>query len=181
MRLLSVAGALAVAACQPMYKAPAAKLHEPAEVDHPKAPPVQAEKLPQATECVVPRSQAPKAVTEAEKTQAKSYVGSGDAKVERFAKLTVSTPTDERVLLIRRAIDDYRSALTKDPYNVDATLELARAYDLAQHKGCALVMLRRLETLSQTSSEAIQRINDVDANDSWFHDYRDEARQAIKR
>jgi len=83
MRLLSVAGALAVAACQPMYKAPAAKLHEPAEVDHPKAPPVQAEKLPQATECVVPRSQAPKAVTEAEKTQAKSYVGSGDAKVEQ--------------------------------------------------------------------------------------------------
>jgi len=180
MRLLSVAGALAVAACQPMYKAPAAKLHEPVAVDHPAAA-VQPEKLAQATECTVPRSQPAKGISEAEKTQARGYVSSGDSKVDRFAKPTPNGPSDERVVLIRRAIDDYRSALTKDPYNVDATLQLARAYDLAQHKGCALVMLRRLETLSQTSSEAIQRINDVDANDSWFHDYRDEARQAIKR
>ena len=84
--------------------------------------------------------------------------------------------------MIKEAIDKYRNALIKDPYNVDATLKLAVAYDKVLRKGCALAMLKRLAALSNNpkcASEANRNIDSIDANGQWFKGYRKEAMAAV--
>jgi hypothetical protein len=89
-----------------------------------------------------------------------------------------------KVGLIKDAIDKYRNALIKDPYNIPATLKLAVAYDRALRKGCAIAMLKRLASLSNNSkwtSEANRHIDTIDANGMWFKGYRKEAMAAVGR
>jgi hypothetical protein len=86
--------------------------------------------------------------------------------------------------LIRESIDKLRNALIKDPYNVEATLQLALAYDKVLRKGCAIAMLKRLAALSNHNkwqSEANRNIDAIDANGQWFKGYRKDAMSAVGR
>ena len=159
-----------------MYKGPAAKLHEPKVVDH-KDVPTENPKAPLITQCTTERSIAPKTVPAQAQAEAGTLVTRGDGAIKQYA----SSTSDDRGLLVRQAIDNYRAALVKDPYNVDATLQLARAYDTARRQGCAIVMLKRLSQLSARFPTAATAIDDIVANDHWFEDYRDEAKAAIGR
>jgi hypothetical protein len=176
MRILSVVGVLVVAACQPMYRGTPAKLHEPKVVDH-KDVPTETPKAPLIDKCTTERSVASRVVPREAQAEAGTLVSQGDGQIKQYATST----SDDRGLLVRRAIDNYRAALVKDPYNVDATLQLARAYDTARRQGCAIVMLKRLSQLSARFPTAATAIDDIVANDHWFEDYRDEAKAAIGR
>ena len=90
----------------------------------------------------------------------------------------------KKVGLIKEAIDKYRNALIKDPFNIEATLKLAVVYDKAHRKGCAIAMLKRLASLSgntKMAPEANRNIDSIDANGQWFKDYRKEAMAAVGR
>jgi len=89
-----------------------------------------------------------------------------------------------KVSLLKEAIDKYRNALIKDPYNIPATLKLAVAYDRVLRKGCAIAMLKRLAALSNNpkwTSEANRNIDAIDANAQWFKGYRKDAMAAVGR
>ena len=71
--------------------------------------------------------------------------------------------------------------MQKDPYNADATLKLAVAYDKVLHKGCALAMLKRLASLSSNpkfANESNRARDAVGDNATWFKGYRKDALQA---
>ena len=51
---------------------------------------------------------------------------------------------DERVAVISRAVDQLITALLADPYNVNATYNLAAAYARIERPQCAINMLERM-------------------------------------
>jgi hypothetical protein len=111
--------------------------------------------------------------------EAARLVTEGDAKIVNVSK--ASSPEGKKDLILG-SIDKYRAALTKDPYDAEATLKLALAYDMTLRKGCALALLRRLETLSnsqQFRAAAESKKNLVRDNTQWFAGYRKEALQQI--
>jgi hypothetical protein len=87
-------------------------------------------------------------------------------------------------LKVRDGIDKFRNALTKDPYSIDATLQLALAYDRVYRKGCAILMLKRLATLSghpDFAKQANAAIDSIGDNGQWFKRYRKDAMSAAGR
>src|SRR5262245_14059709 len=85
-----------------------------------------------------------------------------------------------KVANIKRSIELYGEALVKDPYNADATLKLALAYDKVLHRGCALAMLKRLAKLADNQTfKANPTIDRVVDNAQWFKGYRTEALRAV--
>lgn len=89
-----------------------------------------------------------------------------------------------KAALIVNAIGKYKEALIKDPYNPEATLKLAVAYDAVRRKGCALALLKRLAELAnhpQYESAARTKVDHVVANETWFRGYRNDAMSALGR
>jgi hypothetical protein len=175
---IAVVGALGLAACQPMYGAKPAKLTTPRVVHHVEPPePVAEVKYVETCEHVDFRRPSKGVVRD--KPNASRLVAEGDARV---ATAEQATADDARRDLIVDSIERYKSALTKDPYDPDATLKLALAYDRARRKGCALALLRRLDTLSSHPefAEAANRSKaSVRDNTGWFGGYRKDALDAI--
>jgi hypothetical protein len=84
--------------------------------------------------------------------------------------------------LLKDAIAKYSNALRKDPYNAEATLNLARAYDMVLRKGCAIALLKRLGSLSsfpRFQHDANLKIDSIDDNTGWFKGYRKDAIAAV--
>jgi hypothetical protein len=105
----------------------------------------------------------------------------GDAKTQVFTK---ATDTNVKKDALVDLIDQYGRALGGDPFNPDLTLKLARAYDLAQRKGCALALLRRLGKLSNNekfTKKADPVINEVLDRKDYFERYRKQAIEALGR
>jgi hypothetical protein len=176
--LLSLA--LALTACQPIYGGKPERLHNPPTKKPPAdaAPAVEEVKL--IDECNAdfrgdPRkAQQQASIARPLFDQAETAIASSDREKDE----------QKKVALVKEAIDKYRNALIHDPYNVEATLKLAVAYDKAHRRGCAIAMLKRLASLgkaSKLSAEASRNIDAIDANGQWFKAYRKEAMAAVER
>ena len=82
-------------------------------------------------------------------------------------------------------ISKLSNALQKDPYNHDATLALALAYDKVNRKGCALALLKRIAQLEANAAKfgrgpkaLADRVTDTP---QWFKGYRKDAIAALGR
>ncbi|MFT3692663.1 MAG: hypothetical protein QM831_05950 [Kofleriaceae bacterium] len=170
-------GFVLVSACQPLYGDPPERPHTPEVKPHKdviEAPPPVA----YVDKCDVQFQDDPKK-WHPQPPAAKPIIDSGDA-----ASAEADKATDEKVKVSyeRTAVDKYRSALIKDPYNADATLKLALAYDKVLRRGCALAMLKRLASLTNNPKFAVDAshsIAAVDDNAAWFKNYRDDALKAV--
>lgn len=112
------------------------------------------------------------------KPAAAKLVASGDATLglRPLGAANVPPPsTPDAAKATVDAIDRYREALQKDPYDAEATLKLALAYDRMLRKGCALAMLHRLAELADSDklgAEARPKVELVKQNGHWFRGYR---------
>jgi len=83
---------------------------------------------------------------------------------------------------LEAGVTDYAKALAKDPYDADATLGLAVAYDRAWKKGCALALLKRLDTLAANpkfAGAAQRSVDRIVDHPDWFKAYRRDALRAV--
>jgi len=172
-------GLAVVAGCQPLYGGKPEPLHR---VD-PKKKPTGADapaEIKYVDDCNTDFRDDPKKA-HPQTALAVQLVATGDT---AFAAATREKDQPKRVGLVKEAIDKYRNALVKDPFNIDATLKLAVAYDEARRKGCAIAMLKRLAALSGNRSyqrEANASIDSIDSNGQWFKGYRKDAMSAVGR
>lgn len=178
--LTCIALAGATVACQPIYGGKPEKLKSPGPT---KKKPPEAEtavEIKYVDECSANFSDDPKKA-HPQPPQSRQAFDAAESALDQSDK---AKDDAMKVSLLKEAIDKYRNALIKDPYNVPATLKLAVAYDRVLRKGCAIAMLKRLASLSgnpKWSSEANRNIDAIDANAQWFKGYRKEAMAAVGR
>jgi hypothetical protein len=169
-----------VAACSPLYGGRPEKLKNP---ERKKKPPEVAEAAPEVQyvdDCNANFSDDPKKA-HPQPPMSRQLFEQAEASLDQSDKVKEDSM---KVSLLKEAIEKYRNALIKDPYNVPATLKLAVAYDRVLRKGCAIAMLKRLSALSNNprwSSEANRNIDSIDANAQWFRGYRKDALAAVGR
>ena len=85
----------------------------------------------------------------------------------------------KRATLAVQSVEEYRQALIADPYNAEATLKLALAYDKVLRKGCALAMLKRLDALAANPRFGAEPVKSrILDNEQWFKPYRNDALKA---
>jgi len=179
-KLVLAVATLAFAACQPMYGAPAPRVKNPTPLPRPTTIEPKAEPKTYIEECTF-RTTPVTRPAKRDPARSEELVKKADANLVSHDKTTV--PKDKGDLLID-SIQEYGAALDKDPYNAEATLKLARAYDKAQRKGCALRMLDRLSKLAGHPTyerQATAQIDDVENHKAWFEDYRKDALRTLGR
>ena len=181
MRLLvALALAFAVPACSPLYGGKPEKLKNPDKKKKPEEAAEAPVEVKFVDDCSANFSDDPKKVRP-QTQMSQTLLVQAETAIEQADK---AKEDSMKVSLLKEAIDKYRNALIKDPYNVPATLKLAVAYDRALRKGCAIAMLKRLASLSnhpRWQSEANRNIDTIDANGQWFKHYRKDAMQAVGR
>ncbi|HVK87498.1 MAG TPA: hypothetical protein VM513_25450 [Kofleriaceae bacterium] len=179
---LLVAGALAfgTTACRPLYGDKPDKLRNPEKKKRPPETTEAEAKITYVDDCQADFRGDP-AKARPQPSMANQLVGEGETAMQSADKAKDPASQAE---LIRVSIDKFRNALLRDPYNADATLQLALSYDKVLRKGCALAMLKRLATLegnpkyAKPAKLAADRVTD---NDSWFKGYRKDAISALGR
>lgn len=180
MRLVPCLLLVAFAACQPLYGSAPEHLHTVEKKRKPPEAAVTAAPIVYVDECNSnfqddPKKRPPVSLA----TLAPGLVAAGDT---AMANSDHETDEQKKVGLWRDALDKYRNALLKDPYNVDATLDLALAYDRLLRKGCAIAMLKRLVALQNnpTWTKAVTaKIGQISDNTQWFKGYRKDAMSAV--
>ena len=170
----------ALTGCQALYGGKPEKLRNPEKKKKPPEPPETEVKIAYVEDCVADfRGDPLKA--RPQPSIANQLVGEGETALASSEKAKEPAGQAE---LIKVSIDKFRNALSKDPYNHDATLQLAIAYDKVYRKGCAIAMLKRLAALeanpkfSKGAKLAIDRVTDTP---QWFKGYRKDAIAAIGR
>ncbi len=106
----------------------------------------------------------------------------GNVALQSQAPGTPRPATAHGVSTVVTAIESYRRALLSDPYNAEATLKLALAYDRVLRKRCALALLGRLEKLAANPKfqpDADPMIQLVVQNPHWFKPYHGDALRAV--
>lgn len=181
MRLLvCLVVALGVASCAPMYGGKPEKMANPPKKKKPPEAEVAEVEVKYVEDCSANFSDDP-AKVRPQVSLGKSLFEQGETALGQAER---AQDDKMKVSLLTQAIDKYRNALIKDPYNVPATLKLAVAYDRVLRKGCAIAMLKRLAALSnhpKWRAEANRNIDSIDANASWFKGYRKDALAAVGR
>jgi hypothetical protein len=166
--------------CSPLYGGRPEKLKNPERKKKPAEAAEAAPEIKYVEECNAAFSDDPKKA-HPQPAPARQLFDAGESALEQSDKVKEDSM---KVSLLKEAIDKYRNALVKDPYNVPATLKLAVAYDRVLRKACAVAMLKRLSALSNNpkwSSEANRYIDSIDANAQWFKGYRKDAMAAVGR
>lgn len=180
MWLLACAGALALAACQPLYGGKPDRLANPQKKKKPPEASDPVIEVKYVEDCVANFRDDAKRVFR-DTSGSNNLVGSGD---DALVQANKASDPKSQAELIRVSIDKYRTALQKDPYNADATLKLAVAYDRVFRKGCALKLLARIATLESNPKfqrEAKRAADQVNDTKEWFRGYRKDAVSAVGR
>jgi hypothetical protein len=169
-----------VTGCQPLYGGKPDKLPTP---QRRKAPPTETVvdiPVKEIDDCQADFRADPKRVTPNSRI-AKDLTADGVSTI--IASDKIADPMAQANKL-REGIDKFRNALIKDPYYIEATLQLALAYDRVYRKGCAIAMLKRLATLSahpDFARQANAAIDSISDNGQWFKRYRKDAMTAAGR
>ena len=168
---------LALGGCA-MYAAPPTKLRNPEVVRGPKtdkpppAPPVPV----YIEECDTPR---PATEPQRQTKVAAQRLDDGDARLSAAMKAPPDSP--QRAEALKQSLELYRDAVAKDHFHPEATLMLARTYDMFHRKKCALDMLERIGAMRRGKFKGADRVGLlVDNNaDTWFATYATKARDAV--
>lgn len=166
--------------CKPLYGGKPERLANPSKKKKPPEPEEQEVKVVYIEDCAADFRADPKTVRP-QKSMSVQLTGEGETALQSSNKAKDPASQAE---LIRLAIDKFRNALIKDPYNAEATLQLALAYDRVLRKGCALAMLKRLASMEMNpiyappAKRAADRVTD---NSQWFKGYRKDAISAVGR
>ena len=166
-------------ACQPMYGEKAATMKNPEPIKPPKDLPVEVVKITYDEDCelITKPVKNPRRDTK----RAQIHVRTADQKV---VDAEAATEPKTRGDLFIDGIDQYGTALASDPFNAEATLKLALAYDKVLKKGCALALLQRLDKMAQNptlADDANEKIDAVTDHKKWFEGYRRDALKAVGR
>jgi hypothetical protein len=175
--LVFVAGSVG---CQALYGGKPEKLRNPERKKKPEEPPEKVAEIKYIDECNASFRDDPKNVRQ-DTSGANRLVGDGDQVISQVPKAKDAAGQAE---LIKQGIDKYRSALVKDPYNTEATLKLAIAYDMVYRKGCALALLKRINSMAANprfKSSATRIADEVADTPTMFKGYRNDAKQAVGR
>jgi hypothetical protein len=176
MRNLLLLPLVMLAACT-MYGTRAEPLHKVAKLPVKEDPIAKAKPQEYIETCSVSFHD-PATKVRRQPVVAQQRAAAGEQKVD--AGLKVAEP-EKRAALFTDGIQQFRAALVQDPFDADATVGLARAYDGVYRKGCALKLLDRLALLAQNpklAPKAQQLVQDVQSHDDWFKDYRSAAKDA---
>lgn len=176
----ALASAGLLVACQPLYGGKPEKLKNPEKRHKPADAPEAEVVIKYVEDCSANFRDDPKRVFRDTSTS-NTLVGGGDDALGQADK--AKDPASQAELL-KVSIDKYRNALSKDPYNAEATLKLAIAYDRVYRKGCALKLLARLAALEANpkfQKEAKRAADQVNDSKEWFKGYRKDAVAAVGR
>lgn len=166
--------------CQALYGGKPERMPPVPRKKAPPEPPVIEAQIKEIDDCKADFQGDPKLVRP-QGALSSQLSGEGDTAIANSDK---SAEPAAQAGLIREGIDKYRNALIKDPYNAEATLRLARAYDRVYRKGCAIALLKRLAKLAENPKFAKQATREIDSigdNDQWFKRYRKDAIAAVGR
>lgn len=178
--LVCLALLFGLAACQPLYGGKPEGLKNPSKKKRPPEAEQAAPEIKYVDDCSANFTDDPRKAQH-QTQMSRQLFNAGESALDQADDAKTD---DAKVGLLKEAIDKYRNALIKDPYNVPATLKLAVAYDRVLRKGCAIAMLKRLAQLSSNPkwmAEANRNIDAIDANAQWFKGYRKDAMSAVGR
>jgi tetratricopeptide (TPR) repeat protein len=177
---LALIAGVGLVGCQELYGGKPEKLPTVPTKKRPKEEPVAEVQIKDIDECQADFRSDPKSVRP-QTGPSGQFTADGDTAIGNADKARQAA---EQASLYREAIDKYRNALIKDPYNAEATLKLAVAYDKVYRKGCAIAMLKRLAALSTNpkyAKTATPMIDSIGDNAQWFKRYRKDATAAVGR
>ena len=186
MGKLPLVAVLAFAACQPMYGAKAPPMKSPQVIPEGKRK-IKTDDVAVKPQPIDQCEWRTKALADPTKLPKRETTRSQDAVARADGKLRSSDGaadvTSKEALLID-SIQEYGAALSADPYNADATLKLALAYDKVLRKGCALKLIDRLAKMSahpKLERDANAKLDEIENHKTWFEDYRKDALKATGR
>ena len=133
--------ASSVTGCAALYGGKPEKLRNPDKKKKPPEPPDQEVKIVYIEDCAADFRGDPTKVSR-QGAMSTQLTGEGETALVSGDRAKDSASQAE---FYKLGISKLSNALQKDPYNHDATLALALAYDKVNRKGCALALLKRAE------------------------------------